>query len=284
MHTPVILWMSSRSRLLSCLALTLAHALLTAALAGAQVPGHLIGAISDPTGGPLPGASITLRGPVARIAQAPEWAWSHEAGVKAVAFGGRARLTAAAFQTDYRDLQVQTVVRPGILDISNAAAATIRGVEWEGTARLAPWLNAGGHLAWLRATYDRYVAVGAGGATVDVAGRRLSNAPEWSGRLWLESRADLGRIGSLSARVDARRQSTVFYTPFNDAIQRQRAYGLLDASVELVPHGRRWSVGIYSQNLTNERYITGTFGSPPPAIGGRPGEPRRMAVEFGIRR
>jgi iron complex outermembrane receptor protein len=212
----------------------------------------------------------------------PEWAWSFEGGLKTTLAGGRARLGVSAFQTDYTDLQVQTAIRPGVLDISNAAAATIRGVEVEGAAGPWPTLQVGGHLAWLDATYDRYVAVGTGGVTADVAGNRLSNAPEWSGRLWIEGKADAGRAGTLSLRADWRWQSTVFFTPFNDAVQRQQPYGLLDLSLEVGP--KRWSLGAYVRNLTNEQHITGTFASPPPAIGGRPGEPRMMGVQLTFRR
>ena len=49
----------------------------------------------------------------------------------------------------------------------------------------------------------------------------------------------------LSLRADSRWQSTVFFTPFNDAVQRQSAYGLLDLSAELGP--RRWTVGVYAR-------------------------------------
>ena len=139
----------------------------------------------------------------------------------------------------------------------------------------------GGHLAWLDATYDRYVAVGVGGATGDVAGNRLSNAPEWSGRLWLEWSQSAGRLGTLSLRAASRWQSTVFFTPFNDAVQRQSPYGLLELSAELGP--RHFTVSAYARNLTDEGYITGSFGSPPPAIGGRPAQPREWGVRLAVR-
>jgi iron complex outermembrane recepter protein len=215
---------------------------------------------------------------------APEWAWSYEGGLKTDVASGRARFNAAVFQTDYTDLQVMSTFRPGVIDISNAASATIRGVELEGEMRLRPALRGGGHLAWLDAMYDQYVAVGAGGITADVTGHRLSNAPEWSGRLWLEWNAEVGRRGLLSLRADSRWQSTVFFTPFNDGIQRQSPYGLLELSADLEPRHRRFSVGVYVRNLTNEDYITGTFMSPPPAIGGRPGDPRQIGVQLTVRR
>jgi iron complex outermembrane receptor protein len=130
----------------------------------------------------------------------PEWAWSYEAGLK-TNLAGRAALDLAAFRTNYTDLQVQSVIRPGVMDISNAAEATISGVELEASGAIGSGFRLGGHLAWLDATYDEYVAIGAGGVTRDVAGNRLSNAPEWSGRLWLEWSLSTGRLGTLSLRA-----------------------------------------------------------------------------------
>jgi iron complex outermembrane recepter protein len=212
----------------------------------------------------------------------PEWAWSFEAGLKATLASGRASFDLAAFHTDYTDLQVQFTIRPGVIDISNAAAASISGFEAEGSWQPARSLRAGGHLAWLDARYDRYTAVGPGGATRDVAGNRLSNAPEWSGRLWLEWSARAGRLGALRLRAEARGRSTAFFTAFNDEVERQLPYGLLDASAELArPH---WSLAAYGRNLTDEAYITGSFSSPPPAIGGRPGPSREWGLRVSVRR
>ena len=144
-------------------------------------------------------------------------------------------------------------------------------------------LRAGGHIAWLSATYDRYIAVGVGGITGNVAGNRLTNAPEWSGRSWLQWSGSLGRAGLVSLRGDARWQSTVFFTPFNDSIQRQGSYGLLDGSGEFGPARRHWSVTVWARNLTNAGYITGTFSTPVTAIGGRPGPPRQAGVQLTLR-
>jgi iron complex outermembrane receptor protein len=215
---------------------------------------------------------------------APEWAWSYEAGFKTAVAGGRASVNVAGFHTDYTDLQVQTAILPGVIDISNAAEATIRGVEIETRTPVGRAVQAGGHLAWLDTRYDRYIATGGGGVTGDVAGNRLNNAPLWSGRLWLEWMPDVSQTNMLSLRADSTWRSTVYYTPFNDAIQRQRAYGLLNLSAEFGPKLGRWTVGAYARNVTNEDYITGTFSSPPPAIGGRPGEPRQLGVQFSVRR
>jgi iron complex outermembrane receptor protein len=137
---------------------------------------------------------------------------------------------------------------------------------------------------WLDATYDRYIAVANDGTTGDVAGNRLNNAPEWAGRLWIEWNGNVGRSRRVSIASDATAQSTVFYTPFNDSIQQQPAYGLFGARAEYGPGNRRWTLAAYARNLTNTNYITAAFGTPPNAFGGRPGPSRQFAVEFTVRR
>jgi iron complex outermembrane receptor protein len=212
---------------------------------------------------------------------APEWAWSYEGGVKTVFAGGRVNVS--AFRTDYTNLQVQTAIRPGVIDISNAAEATIQGVELEASARIGRGVEAGGHLSWLDASYDRYVAVGVGGVASDAAGHRLSNTPEWSGRLWLEWGRQTAGVGRISVRLDSRWQSAIFFTPINDAIQRQPAYGLLDVSTAF-EFGTHWSLAAFARNITDEGYITGSFSTPPPAIGGRPGSPRHVGIQLRLSR
>jgi len=215
---------------------------------------------------------------------APEWAWSYEGGWKGTLMGGRSRFATSAFVMDYTNLQVQTPIGIGVFDIRNAAAATIRGIEVEGTSLIGHGIRAGGHLAWLDATYDRYIAVSVEGTTGDVSGNRLNNAPEWAGRLWIEWVGNVGTPGRLSISGESTSQSTVFYTPFNDGIQRQSPYGLLGARIEYGPADRRWTVGAYGRNLTNADYVTATFGTPPNAYGGRPGPSRQFAVDFTLRR
>ena len=88
----------------------------------------------------------------------------------------------------------------------------------------------------------------------------------------------------MSLRADATGKTTAFFTPFNDNVQRQPPFGLLDLSAEFGPQHRRWSVTAFVRNLTNEDYITGSDGTPPPAIGGRPGDRRQVGVQLGIGR
>ena len=122
-------------------------------------------------------AADSIRAPrVPGLAYDPESAWSYEGGIKRTIAGGRARVNMAAFYSDYQDLQVQSFIRAGVPDISNAASATIKGVEVEVAASAWRGVQLAGHLSWLDATYIGYLAVGPEGATGDAAGNRLNSA------------------------------------------------------------------------------------------------------------
>jgi len=247
-----------------------------------KLPRGALGYVSATRGFKSGGFNPSSTGPGAGYA--PEFAWNYEGGWKGALMGGRSRLDVSAFFMDYTNLQVQTPIGIGVFDIRNAAAATIRGVEVENRSRIRRGIEAGGHLTWLDATYDRYIAVANNGVTGDVSGNRLNNAPEWAGRLWIAWTGDLAQSRRLSIVGDVTAQSTVFYTPFNDSIQRQRPYGLLGGRIEYGPSNRRWAAAAYVRNLTNEDYITATFGTAPTAFGGRPGPQRQFAVDFTVRR
>jgi len=123
-----------------------------------------------------------------------------------------------------------------------------------------------------------------GGMTGDVAGNRLNNAPEFAGRLWIQWAGDLGATKRLLLAADAAAQSTVFYTPFNDDIQRQLPYGQLGIRAEYGPAHRRWSLNAYVRNLTDTDYIMATFATSPAAYGGRPGASRQFGIQLALRR
>jgi iron complex outermembrane receptor protein len=214
----------------------------------------------------------------------PESAWSYESGVKQSMAQGRVRVNTAVFVNDYRDLQVQAFLRPGVIDISNAASATIKGVEVEAAATAWRRVQLASHIAWLDAVYDRYVAIGLGGITADAAGHRLNNAPKWSGSSSAVYALPAG-AGTVSMRGDVSWQSRVFFTPFNDAIETQQPYGLVHLRAGFEPRSRRWELALFARNVGGREYITGAATNLAlPAYNGRPGEPRHWGTEFTLRR
>jgi iron complex outermembrane receptor protein len=172
-----------------------------------------------------------------------------------------------------------------VIDISNAASARIKGVEVEAAAAAWGRVQLAGHVAWLDATYDRYVAIGLGGVTRDAAGHGLNNAPVWSGSSSAVYALPARAAGTVSMRGDVSWQSRVFFTPFNDAIDSQQAYGLVHLRAGFEPWSRRWELAVYGRNVGGREYITGTATNLTlPAYNGRPGEPRRWGTEFTLRR
>jgi iron complex outermembrane receptor protein len=214
----------------------------------------------------------------------PEFAWSFEGGLKRTMANGRVRVNTAVFSNVYRDLQVQSFLRPGVIDVSNAGSATIRGIEVEAVVASGRGVQLAGHFSWLDATYDRYIFRGPGSVRRDAAGNRLNNAPEWSGGASAVYERATGGAGTASVRGDVSWQSRVFFTPLNDAIETQRVYGLLHLRAGFEPPNRRWEIAVYVRNLGNQEYITGTANVPPTAITGRPGEPRHWGTQFTLRR
>jgi iron complex outermembrane receptor protein len=227
------------------------------------------------------GFNITAQEP--GKAFSPEFAWSYEGGLKRTMAGGRVHANTAAFYNAYQDLQVQSFVRPAVIDISNAGAATIKGVEVEVAAAAGRGVQLAGNVSWLEATYDRYVATVPGGTTFDAAGNRLNNAPEWSGSGSAVYEFATGGIGTASVRGDVSWQSRVFFTPLNDAIETQRSYGLVHLRGGFEPRSQRWELAVYVRNLANTGYITGTANVPLTAITSRPGEPRQWGTQFTVR-
>ena len=213
----------------------------------------------------------------------PEFAWSYEGGLKHTMAAGRLSTNLAVFHTDYRDLQVQSFLQPGVPHISNAGAATIRGVEVEVDAAAGHGLHLTGHVSWLEATYDSYLALLPGGVTRDAAGNRLNNTPEWSGSGSAVYEFAAWQRGKVRLRGDVSWQSRVFFTPFNTPIETQADYGLVRLRAGFEPRSARWELAVYVRNVGNTEYITGTANVPIPAFTARPGDPRHWGTQFTFR-
>jgi iron complex outermembrane receptor protein len=221
----------------------------------------------------------------AGLAYAPEFVWTYEGGFKRTMAGGRVRVNTAAFYSDYQDLQVQTLVQPGVFFVSTGSA-TIKGLEVEAVAAAGGGLQVMGQFSWLDATFDRFLAVRPGTTTaVDVVGNRLTYVPEWAGSGSAVYQFAVGNVGTTSLRGDLAWQGRVFYSAFNDLVESQGTYGLVHLRAAFEPSGKRWELAFYARNLGGQPYVTGmNSGAAFPGYNGRPGEPRHWGTQFTIRR
>lgn len=193
---------------------------------------------------------------------APERLWATEAGAKG-RVGGTAELAASLFHYDYRDIQVTRIVPSAaggaLVTIENAAAAEINGAEVSAVVAPLDALSIDGALAYLDATYDRYVTINPSAPTQnpDRAGNRLPKAPEWTFNVGATATVEIAPALEASARIEYRRQSAMFLNAFEDPFMRQEAYGLLNASVAVGDPEGRWSLAFYGRNLDDTLYAVG---------------------------
>lgn len=197
----------------------------------------------------------------------PEKVNSYEAGAKATLFDGRATANTAVFWADYKDVQIPgSIVIPGppvsfVGSTTNAGAAEIKGVEFEGAARLSEKLRAQLSVGYIDARYTRFIVGG-----VNVANQRdIQNTPDWTGAGSLTYTTPVsmfGMAGAVSVNGAASYRSKT--QQFESAIPLldQSGYWMLDASVSWSSDDQHWRAGLYGRNLADKRYITSGYNFP----------------------
>ena len=208
----------------------------------------------------------------------PETADTFELGIKTQLLDDRIRLNAAAFSTDYEDMQVtvQSFDEASMNFTSavvNAGQSEIRGLELEMLASITDRLTANVVLGYTDADYKEVL-------TYDAAAGGLVNvADAWENFQYSPERTGLGQ---LSYAMDMAGGELVLNgsVSYRDSIQIYAAPSALDVgSVTLVDAGAtyfsgdgNWQVSLQGKNLNDETYrnagynafgwVTGYYGAP----------------------
>ncbi|MDI3258612.1 MAG: TonB-dependent receptor [Sinobacteraceae bacterium] len=191
----------------------------------------------------------------------PEKVNSYEAGLTLPLFRKTLSTRTTLFRMDIDDFQINTY--DGLtFTVSNAAKVRSQGVEFEsiftGIHRLA--LRAAATYA--DAVYTRYQAKTISGATQDLSGRQLTNAPRWTVNAGAEYRLPLPWWDAvLFTDASMRYQSAVNTGSDLDPAKAQGGYALLNGRLGLdLPHG--WQLALWGANLTDQYYRMVVFNSP----------------------
>ena len=238
----------------------------------------------------------------------PEEVNSYEIGWKAD--WGRVRHSLAYFYADYSDIQVPGSVGvdtdgDGVADTftgvtTNAGAATLQGIEWEGFGVVAEDLLNGGDaitVSWtlglLDGEYDQFVNAFGEDISDEVS---IQNTPDYTGSATLGYETpSFGGDLNMSTTVSFRGDSQQFELP-SPPID-QPAFALLNASAVWTSARGDWSVALHGRNLTDERYIVAGYdfvdenpdGSFTPTLGlegtltGFYGDPLTVTASFAYR-
>ncbi|MDB5706927.1 MAG: TonB-dependent receptor [Sphingomonas bacterium] len=207
----------------------------------------------------------------------PESLWSYEGGAKIDLIDDRLRLNGTVFHYNYKNLQVQSFLTPGVIDITNASDATVNGVEIEAVAKPASGVRLGANLAYLDAKYKNYTkALGPGNVPFDASGNRLNLSPKWAYTLYAEVERPIG-TGKGLIRGEFSHRTRQYFTAANAGLDTQAAYGLINATIGYTFAGDHIQLLVFSRNLGDTQYITSTatFGA---GVAGRVGEPRTIGV------
>jgi iron complex outermembrane receptor protein len=187
----------------------------------------------------------------ASIAYNPETVTNYELGYKTELFDHVVRWNTALFLMKYSNLQVQQTLASCLCNVvSNAASATIKGVESE--VQIAPskhvhaWLSG----SYIDPKYDDFVFAG-----VNNSGHQLQRTPKYQIAVGAEASADFGDWSdALVGRLSYRYQGDMPWAPENTTFEK--GYGTLDARVTLNSRNKNWSVSAFAKNLTNTLYRT----------------------------
>jgi iron complex outermembrane receptor protein len=220
------------------------------------------------------GGFNNLQTPANNVPYNPEFIKSFEVGAKTEWLDNRLRVNATAFHYDYTDLQV-TAFQSGLTITTNAADATVQGIELEVEAQPADGFNVGVSIALLDATYDEFQAVyGTCRPTnaaldpvnctnpavtaprrINAAGNTLNNAPEFKGSAYAAYSFALAG-GELALSGQVAHQGRVFFNnPANDLVSSQGDVTLLDARVAWTNGNGAIEVAAFGKNLSDEEYF-----------------------------
>ncbi len=224
---------------------------------------------------------------------APEYLWAYEAGAKTQFLDRRLRINATGFIYNYSDLQVRQLLSPGNAVISNAATASIKGVELEMLGKPTSDLQISGSLSYLHTRYQSFPNASvasaystlipnqtcvAGVCTFDATGNRLEATPRWSGVVGIDYNPRIGDY-QLDVHVDWARRGRAYFDASNLPISSQPAYSLINASIGIGPE-TGWKAELFVRNAANKKYyqVIAGNGVVPGAISG---EPRIYGLRLG---
>lgn len=221
----------------------------------------------------------------------PEDIWSYEGGFKATF--GDVITSLSGFYYDYSNLQVQQVLLPsGISVVTNAASATLYGLDGELAWRISPNFRVGTNFAAMRSKYGDLTLFNdllEVPTNVSVEGNTLKRAPELTALTYADLELPVGP-NFLTVHGEAAYRSRTYYTPFQDEPHSQPAFWLFNANIKFSFDNERQSISIYGQNLTDKLYATSIedvarYLGP---LDGAPlythyGPPRTYGVRYGFR-
>jgi len=215
----------------------------------------------------LPSNSLSqaaLSGDFSSLIFDSEEAIGGEVGFKSQWAGRSFTLNATAYYYVFTDLQVQNFNAETVqFATSNAGELTTKGVDLETRWRTPlDGLNISANLSYLDAEYTDTFIQPLGISTVDLNGRRGSQAPEWSGNIaadWVIPLSDSLEL-FLSSNVAYNDGYITDEATLNDFVQP--SFWTIDSNVAIGHPDGKWKLALIATNLTDEIFVITSGGRP----------------------
>ena len=185
-----------------------------------------------------------------------ETAVAYELGYKLTALDGALTANAAAFQTQFSDMQIQAFIGNGFL-VSNAAKATTEGLEFD--INFQPWRGTMIYASagYTNALFDEYTdgpcQAGSSDDTCDLTGKQLPRAPKYSANFGFHTAVPLiDNKLALVLGADYSWRDDIFFDLDLDPIDTQTAYSLVNLHIGLVDPQEHWRFMVHIKNLENK--------------------------------
>jgi iron complex outermembrane receptor protein len=194
---------------------------------------------------------------------------SYELGFKSTAFDNTLRFNAAAFFTQYDNIQLiltqcenpftPTGIGPPCLKPANVGNADIQGFEFEATWYPTDNFLVDASASFLDFEYTDVNPDALTGSTIAPLDMITPYTPEVKWALGLQYTFPMARHGEFMVRVDASYMDDVYADPTNKPVNQLDAYTLMNAIARWTAPDDAWQIEFQWLNLTDEVYYMDAY-------------------------
>ena len=199
---------------------------------------------------------------------------SFELGGKFGFLEQRAIFNATLFYMDLQDFQLVTFTGTGFL-VENIAEVASKGVELETTALLSNELTIRGGATYADTRYGMDIS------NENLAGRQLTNAPQWSFTGAATYERDLNNSWRAFAHLDLRYMSSYNTGSDLDVEKMQESFAVFNGRIGLAQLKDDWGLELWAKNLFDKDYVQIAFDAPLQGSGTGPGSTQTFAAFLG---
>jgi iron complex outermembrane receptor protein len=184
----------------------------------------------------------------------PETVTSYEIGLKTTLAEGKVRFNINYYLNDYKDLQLTAFDTNGASVLTNAASATLKGVEAELQAQVTREWQINANIGTIDGKYKDFSAANAAA----FSGKPLKQAPKQQWGLGTSYRVPVGS-DSVVLNLSAKHVGDHYQNVAASELIKTQAYTLVDGRIGYEAKGGKWAVALWGKNLNNKLYYTGSF-------------------------